>query len=165
VTAARALDGRYWRIVSPRWASAPLSGDGAARFGGRWNRHGQPALYLSAEVETAFAEYQQEMGVRPGTFAAYDVAGARVADLTDGAVLGELGAEPDAPLAPWKQIALVEGGAPPTWRLVDQLAERLDGVLAPSVQYRGGVNLALWRWNETGGPRVSVVDPRGDLPL
>ncbi len=28
---------RLWRAYVPRWAHAPLSGDGAARFGGRWN--------------------------------------------------------------------------------------------------------------------------------
>lgn len=147
---------RAWRIVSPRWASAPLAGDGAARHGGRWNRPGAPALYLSEAVETAFAEYQQELGVRPGTFIAYEIVGARFADLTDARILAEFGIPAAGLLAPWKEAAFVRRDDPTTWVLADRLASLFDGVRVPSAQYDGGVNLVLWRWNEGGGPTVMV---------
>lgn len=45
----------FYRIISPVWASVPLSGMGAARQGGRFNRLGQEALYLSRDEATALA--------------------------------------------------------------------------------------------------------------
>jgi len=156
-------DGRYWRILSPRWAHAPLSGEGAARHGGRWNRPGQAALYLSAGIETAFAEYQQEFGVRPGTFAAFGVPGATIADLGDNAVLHDLNIDGADLLSPWKQIAFVEKVVPPTWPIADRLRDEFAGVRVPSAQYVGGFNLVLWRWNTNDAPVVSVHDPQDEL--
>lgn len=159
---ARPLAGRFWRIVSPRWISDPLSGAGAARHGGRWNRPEQVALYLSVEVETAFAEYQQEIGTRSGTFIAYDVAGARIHDLTDATTRDHLGVSQPSMLNAWKQIAFVDGGEPPTWGHAARLSSDADGVLVPSVMRPDGVNLVLWRWNE-GPVQVRFHDPKGDL--
>ncbi|HEX6861053.1 MAG TPA: RES domain-containing protein [Caulobacteraceae bacterium] len=158
------LEGRFWRILSPRWAHAPLSGEGAARLGGRWNPPGVKALYLSAELETAVAEYQQELNTRPGTFVAYDVAGARVASIVEPRRLREVGLEAGDAVAPWKEIAWVRKQTPAGWALFDKLEGRADGLLVPSAQRVGGVNLVLWRWNETGGPTVSHHDPREELP-
>lgn len=36
-----------FRMHTPKWASAPLSGAGAAEHGGRANRPGVEALYLA----------------------------------------------------------------------------------------------------------------------
>lgn len=48
-----------FRAHTPRWASRPLSGAGAAHRGGRFNREGIEALYLSLDELTALREYQQ----------------------------------------------------------------------------------------------------------
>jgi RES domain-containing protein len=48
-----------YRAHTPRWASRPASGAGAAAKGGRFNREGIEALYLSLEELTALREYQQ----------------------------------------------------------------------------------------------------------
>jgi len=48
-----------YRAHAPRWASRPVSGAGAAIRGGRFNREGVEALYLSLEELTALREYQQ----------------------------------------------------------------------------------------------------------
>ena len=58
---------RFWRMLAPRWSHKPLSGQGAARCGGRCNVPGQPALYMSEGFATAITEYEQDLGVRPGT--------------------------------------------------------------------------------------------------
>jgi RES domain-containing protein len=163
VNLGAAFRGRVWRILSPRWAHSPLSGDGAARNGGRWNRPGQPALYMSEQIETAFAEYQQELGVRPGTFVAHDVE-ATLVDLTRPDVLEAVGAAKAELLSPWKSVAWVEGRTPATWRLADRLSGEHCGVRVPSAQYASGANLVLWTWNMPGGARVSVLDPRRELP-
>jgi RES domain-containing protein len=153
---------------APRWAHQPLSGAGAAARGGRWNRPGVPALYMSREFSTAVAEYEQELGIRPGTLCAYDVRASAVADLTDPDTLDPLGAAAPDLLCPWALIARGQGRDPPTWTLADRLlAGGAEGVLAPSAQAPGGVNFVVWRWEaETGdGMRVGVLDPLGDLPL
>ena len=155
---------RVWRILSPRWTHAPLSGEGAARFGGRWNRPGQPALYLSEQVETAFAEYQQELGTRPGTFVAYDLEAESIVDVTEPATLAQLGVDPGLAYSPWKTTALIDGGVPPTWALADRLVADHPGLRVPSVQYAGGANLVLWRWNMPGAASIEVLDPKGEMP-
>ncbi len=136
-----------------------MSGEGAARSGGRWNRPGDVALYMSETIETAFAEYQQELGVRPGTFVAYQVSNARIADLTGAGewLMEDL-------VGPWKEAAFVERIDPEVWRIADTLRGVVDGLRVPSAQYPGGVNLVLWRWNESGAPKVEVLDPNHELP-
>lgn len=160
---ATPLDGRFWRIVSPRWAHAPLSGEGAARHGGRWNPPGVKALYLSLEIETAFAEYQQELGTRPGVFVAYDVERAMALDLRQAEGRATAGLEAEDLLAPWKEIAWVRGRTPASWAACERLVGEVDGLIAPSVQREGGANLILWRWNDAGGPRVTYHDPKDEL--
>src|SRR3954453_12411600 len=71
-----------WRAYVPGWAHLPLSGAGAARFGGRWNRVGQPAIYASRELSTAWAEYNQGFVQHRATIAQLELTGARLADLT-----------------------------------------------------------------------------------
>jgi RES domain-containing protein len=54
-----ALKAYAYRVHDPKWSFAPVSGAGAARMGGRANRAGVNALYLSLEPETALAEYRR----------------------------------------------------------------------------------------------------------
>lgn len=55
----------FYRFNTPRWAYRPTSGAGAAKLGGRFNRPGVDALYLSRSVETATAAYQQDEPLMP----------------------------------------------------------------------------------------------------
>lgn len=153
---------RYWRVLAPRWAHLPLSGDGAAAVGGRYNTPGTPALYLAADLETAVAEYEQSLLVRPGTFCAYDVGGGRIADLMRKPQLAG-GVDPHCA---WRTIWLERRERPPTWDLVDRLLEQgFHGARAPSAARTQGVNLVLWQWNQRGRPKVSALDPANDLPV
>ena len=36
-----------YRLVAPKWASTALSGEGARKFGGRWNTPGLSVVYLA----------------------------------------------------------------------------------------------------------------------
>lgn len=48
-----------YRMHAPRWATAPTSGAGAAIHGGRANRPGIAALYLSPDSDSAIREYHR----------------------------------------------------------------------------------------------------------
>lgn len=75
----------FYRVMAPAHARSPLSGMGAARQGGRFNRPGQEALYLSMDASTALAEYRQDNPwLRPGTICTFFVRGLKVADFSAG---------------------------------------------------------------------------------
>ena len=90
--------GRWFRVLKPQFAHEPLSGTGAQLMGGRYNLKGTPALYLSADPQTAYAEYTQNLYDRPGLMCSYDVDVSPAVDLTDSSVLSRYGIS-DAQLA------------------------------------------------------------------
>ena len=159
------LRGICWRIHAPRWAHLPLSGDGAAKTGGRFNQPGMPALYLALDHGTAIREYGQDLGWRPGTLCAYRV-DVRVADLRDETTLAALGFDAPMVRCPWKQLAFQRRPRPvPSWKIAGSLiAQNVPGAIYPSAVDRAGSNLVLWRWNSSRDDRVEVLDPLGELP-
>ncbi len=158
------MRGRFWRVHAPRWAHAPLSGLGVARYGGRWSPQGTAALYMSQDIATAVAEYEQELGIRPSTFCAYDVDVGGVLDLCQPEMLEALGIDPTLPLAAWKTALLIERRRPSSWGLAERfMAAGMAGVLVPSTRLKGGINLVLWRWNDDAARRVTALDPQRAL--
>ncbi|QDC02907.1 RES domain-containing protein [Mesorhizobium sp. 8] len=153
-----------WRAFVPRWAHLPLSGEGAARFGGRWNPVGAPAIYAARELSTAWAEYNQGFVQHPALIARLELAGANLADLTDLTVLADLKIRPDIHLCEWRDL-MDRGKVPETHRLRRRLlAQGHDGVIYPSHMSPGGSCVALWRWNDKDAPRLDVIDPDHRLP-
>lgn len=153
-----------WRAFVPQWAFAPLSGEGAARFGGRWNPVGAATIYAARELSTAWAEYNQGFVQHPALIAQLDLKDAALADLTDLDVLSSLAVPEDIHQCEWRML-LDEGKVPQTHLLRQRLlAEGFDGVVYPSFMSPGGTCVALWRWNAKGAPRLDVVDPDGRLP-
>lgn len=45
-----------WRIVKKRYAKSAFDGDGARRFGGRWNSPGVPMVYVASSRSLAVLE-------------------------------------------------------------------------------------------------------------
>ena len=45
-----------WRIVKSKLAATAFSGDGARKFGGRWNSPGAPVVYLAGSTSLAILE-------------------------------------------------------------------------------------------------------------
>lgn len=155
----------FVRVLTPRWAHDPLSGAGAPATGGRFNRPGLEALYLSADIETAWAEYQQMGSIpRPGLVAGYVVDARAVADSTDDASLPGLGTTRADLNGEWRHSWRIEKREPPTWALADRLiAAGCQGLLYRSAVRRKGVNIVLWRTMAAPAP-VTVLDPQNDLP-
>lgn len=72
---------RLFRAHTPQWASRLTRGAGAATRGGRFNREGVEALYLSLDEVTALRESQQTSPLLPPcTMCSYTVA---LRDLVD----------------------------------------------------------------------------------
>jgi len=154
-----------YRVITPVYASTPLSGMGAARQGGRFNRPGQEALYLSLDEVTALAEYKQDNPwLLPGTICTFFVRGLRVADFSAG-----FDPERWPPLwadftVDWRAEWFGNGNEPPTWYMADDVAaDGLDGILFPSQARPGGTNLVIYRGSTRPAVQLRVHDPNGTL--
>jgi RES domain-containing protein len=161
--------GTCYRAHDPRRAFKPLSGDGAAIHGGRFNPKGTPALYLSLSIETAIKEANQGFAFKidPCVLCSYDVDCDHIADVRT------------APRRRQHRVALAEmscawfadaiaGRRPASWAVYDRLtAAGLAGILVRSFAPGATANdhnLVLWDWSSHLPHRVAVFDPSGRLP-
>lgn len=153
-----------WRAFVPRWAHMPLSGEGASRFGGRWNPVGAPTIYAARELSTAWAEYNQGFVQHPALIAQLRLLDAVLADLTDPAIRERLSVDGSIHHCEWR--AELDAGNVPATHLVRHrlMEEGFHGVVYPSFMSPGGSCVALWRWNGPDEPTISVVDPEARLP-
>ena len=156
----------FHRYLTPKWAFLPTSGAGAAVDGGRFNRPGFEALYLSRSAQTAFEEYKQGASITPpATLAAYKVTLAEVADLSQGFDPSDWSDAWKEWNCAWRQIARMDGKIPPSWKLADLvITAGLRGLLFPSLRHAGGTNLVIFPANLVEHDRVEVHDPDHRLP-
>ena len=153
-----------YRALTPKWAIAPCSGAGAASVGGRFNRPGVEALYLSLEEITALAEYKQAASLlQPATICAYL---AQLRPLVD---VGRLDSRWDALWQDWhldwRNLAFGHRQEPPSWVLGDLVrAAGHPGIIFPSMVTKGGTNVVLYLDMFTSSEKISVHDPEGRLP-
>lgn len=155
----------FYRAHTPEWASQPLSGAGAARNGGRLNRPGTHALYLSTSADTAIAEYRQGGPLMPPlTLVAYRARLSSVADFSRGYEPGRWDPLWQELSCNWKQLRMLERIEPPTWTLADMvLAAGHSAILYPSL--RGtGTNLAVYLDALRPADRLTHMDPGHLLP-
>lgn len=66
------FQGELYRALNPIYAREPMSGRGAELYGGRFNRKGTPALYMSLSVMTALREANQAGSLQPTMLVSYD---------------------------------------------------------------------------------------------
>lgn len=161
--------GTCYRAHDPRWSFKPISGEGAALRGGRFNPRGVPALYLSLQILTAIREANHGFAHRidPCVLCSYRIDCVDVVDLRTDAACQRVDLDPLDLACAWA-TALADGLRPPSWSTYDRLAVRgASGILVPSYAVGATVedaNLVLWKWGPDHPYRVEVDDPSGRLP-
>jgi RES domain-containing protein len=162
------LQAVFYRGHDPQWAFTPLSGEGAAVGGGRFNPKGVPALYLAATVDGAIVEMTQGFARRmqPLTMVSYDVDVADILDLRTSAGRRAADVELADMSCAWRDD-LANGREPASWRIANRLRQIAAGILVPS--FANGAradmhNLVLWTWGPELPHRVTAYDPSGRLP-
>lgn len=161
--------GVCYRAHDPRWSFKPVSGDGAAIRGGRFNPQGRPALNLALEIVTAIKEVSHGFARRidPLVLCSYEVDCEGIVDLRTDEGRRSVGVSLDDMGCGWMDMA-TSGRLPPSWAIYHQLSlEGATGILVPSFA-RGADDresyLVLWTWNRNLPHRVEVFDPSGRLP-
>lgn len=163
------LAGLAYRAHNPRWSFAPHSGDGAARYGGRFNPVGAPALYTCRRMETAWLEAQQgfPFKAQPLTICAYEVDCTDIADLSDEDGRRDLGVAMADLACAWEDLA-ARGVEPPSWHLARRLiSDGYAGIIVPSFALGAGPidrNIVFWRWSDELPHKVLVIDDEARLP-
>jgi RES domain-containing protein len=137
--------------------------------GGRFNRRGEAALYLSLDVITAVGECTQGLTQRlqPLTMCEYDVDCEDVVDLRTEKDRASHNVDLADLACPWLTFQLA-GKDAPSWRVASRLrAAGQAGILVPSfvpAASEPSNNLVLWAWEPDLPHRVQVFDPSGRLP-
>ena len=155
--------GLLYRALNPVWARQPLSGKGAAWFGGRFNEVGRAALYTSLAPDTAIREANRVGLLQPTTLVCLRADVGPLLDGTDPAALAEHGATAQLLADPAWHDAMLGSRAVPTQDLAERLiAQSFAGLVMPS--YARGApaearNLVLWAW----AGQVTLVDDEGRL--
>ena len=162
------FQGLVYRAHNPEWSWTPLSGDGARRHGGRFNRRGIPALHTSLSPLTAIRE-AQPLGrpMQPLTLCAYEVDVEHVFDAEDGEQRRALGVRASDLACPTWESEMLSGELPASQALADHLiAEGYSGMRVRSFAAGTGpddLNLVMWRWGPEWPNRVVLVDDEGRL--
>jgi RES domain-containing protein len=157
-----------YRAHHPHWSWQPLSGEGAKRYGGRFNSPGTPALYLSLDVAVAIREASQGFACRfpPLTLVTYDIDCTDIVDLTAPGALTKHAITSAQLSCPW-QLLHHENEPVPTWALAEKLIKAGTAGIVVRSYAPGNMaahkNLILWNWSEHTPHQVSVFDPHDRL--
>lgn len=164
---SRHYRGSLYRAINPVYARDPLSGAGAAKYGGRFNAMGTPALYTSLTPETAMREANQAGRFQPITLVAYDADIANIFDCSDQAALARFSMDAMLIADPGWRDKMKADGIAPTQSLANRLREAgFNGLLVRSFAPQAtaiDLNLVLWRWSAQGRDRLTPVDDEDRL--
>jgi RES domain-containing protein len=159
--------GKLYRALNPVYAREPMSGRGAARYGGRFNPKGVPALYTSTSVLTALREANQVGDLQPTTLVCYRADIEMVFDTTDIAALEAMGFDEIALADPTWRDQMRTAGEARTQRFArDLIAVGYNGLLVRSFAKGAGAgdtNLVLWKWGANAPSHLELVDDEDRL--
>ena len=156
--ATHVVAGPFYRCVGRR--HDPLSAEGARLNGGRYNRVGDPTVYLADDPMLAVQEHLHRGSAfdvprfNPRLLVTIEVSLANVLDLTDARTRGLLGVTLDDLVGRGSEASLEQ-----TRAIGDQArAEGLEGVLAPSAWDPCHANLAVFPENRRTASVLSVIE-------
>ena len=155
------FEGTCYRAHDPRWSFKPLSGDGAAIRGGRFNPKRMPALYLALGVMTAIKEANHGFAhkIEPCVLCSYHGACEYIADLRTPEGRADHRVSLEDVTCPWFSL-LAQRREPPSWDIARRLYEEGNaGILVPSFAPGATAEdhtLVLWRWSDRPPHRVQV---------
>lgn len=160
--------GSVFRVHHPEWAWDTLSGEGARRNGGRFNKKGTPALYTSLTILGALKEAAPfGFHLQPTTICAYEVNVQPVFDATDAANLTREGLTFAELSSPTWRAEKFAGETPVTQSFADRLIQAgYAGILVPSFAFQASksdLNLVLWRYGSELPTQITLVDDNDRL--
>ncbi|QXX76714.1 RES family NAD+ phosphorylase [Methylovirgula sp. HY1] len=154
--------GSLYRALNPLYAHEPLSGKGAALYGGRFNTKGTSALYTSSSVITALREANQIGSLQPTTLVSYDADIDKIFDSRDTTNLATEEMD-SAALADdtWRDQMKTSGEAR-TQAFARRLFESgYHGLLVRSFSpgaTQTDLNIVLWHWGDAPPARLTLID-------
>ena len=155
-------EGKLYRALNPVYAREPLSGKGAAIYGGRFNARGVPALYLSLSVLTALREANQVGNLQPTTLVSYEAEIEAIFDCRDATALAAVHmTADDLAAATWRDEMKSAGEARTQGFARRLVATGHNGLLVRSFAQGatdGSLNLVLWRWGDKPPARLVLID-------
>jgi len=171
---AVAFDGTIIRSVGTRYANEKefLSGKGAAKFGGRWNRPGLSAVYASLDILTATHEAYQNFlsygfslsAIRPRVTAGALATLKTGLDLSDQAIRQKIGFTLAELIGEdWEGI---QAGGEESWTQAIGRGSReagFEAILVPSARNRDGKNIVIFLDRLGPNSRLELLSP-DDLP-
>lgn len=158
--------GSLYRALNPVYARDPLSGRGAALYGGRFNPKGTAALYTALDPVTALREANQVGDLQPTTLVAYRADLGPIFDTRDADALAPYDMTAQSLADPGWRAAMLDGQLVPTQDFAGALiAERFAGLLVRSFAQgtsEANLNIILWRWTGDGNA-LDVIDDENRL--
>jgi hypothetical protein len=155
---ARLISGRFYRAIRADRVGQVLDPPGS-NSAGRYHRHGEAALYVTAEHDwavIALGSYMAEDGL-PRVVVPLEISEVAVFDQHDEAACKTLGINRDRSNSRWR-LALEQGLEPESWANSDAArAAGFSGIIDRSRGISDGWHVALFRWNDLGGPTVKVA--------
>lgn len=164
---ASGLKAQIVRCADIRFAKKKdfFSGEGAALFGGRWNRIGIRAIYGSLDVLTATTEALQNFldfgipkaAMRPTVIASARVSLAKVLELQDDLLDDAIGFSLSDLLA--EDWAAIQAGGEESWSQAVGRGCKLAGfeaMIVPSARLTGGKNIVVFPDNLQKGSSIEI---------
>ena len=163
-------DGRYagplYRALNPVYAREPLSGRGAALYGGRFNAKGTAALYTALDPATALREANQAGHLQPTVLVSYRAHLGPIFDARNQRELAMRGMSAASLADPGWRAAMLDGRAVATQDFSRRLvAEGFVGLLVRSYvkgAAQTDLNIVLWHWTRDGCA-LDVIDDEDRL--
>lgn len=161
------FNGLLYRALNPIYAAEPLSGEGAKRYGGRFNSKGTAALYTSLSPETAIRESNQVGSLQPTMLICYEASIERVFDTGNSSLLTQYSVSADQLATDNWRDQMNTGGHSTTQIFAQQLIEEgYAGLLVQSFAAGTTIrdrNLVLWRWTNDESATLQVIDDENRL--